>query len=94
MVADVARRAARVEAALRLFAEFDQLEAAHRNAIQQVERLDSDGRALLQRLHAAKNRLAELNRELDSRKTAGMFDAHFCAAKWPSSATLTPKPGN
>jgi ssDNA-binding Zn-finger/Zn-ribbon topoisomerase 1/DNA polymerase III delta prime subunit len=77
MLADIALRAARVEAALRLFAELDQLEAVHRNVIQEVEKLDSDGRALLQRLQAAKNRLAELNRELDSRKTAGMLRRAF-----------------
>jgi DNA polymerase III delta prime subunit len=77
MVADIARRAARVEAALRLFAELDQVETAHRNAVQEVERLDNDGRALVQRLQAANKRLAELNHELDSRKTAGMFRRAF-----------------
>lgn len=77
MVADIARRTARVEAALRLFVELDQLEAAHRNAVQEIERLDSDGRTLLQRLQAAKNRLAELNGELDSQKTAGMLRRAF-----------------
>ncbi|MGO8975702.1 MAG: AAA domain-containing protein, partial [Steroidobacteraceae bacterium] len=77
MIADIARRAARVEAALQLFAELDQLKAAHWNGIQEVEKLDSDGRALVQRLQAAKNRLAELNRELDSQKTAGMLRRAF-----------------
>lgn len=77
MVADIARRSARVEVALRLFAELDQVEAAHRNAIQEVERLDSHGRALVERLQAAKSRLAELNRELDFRKTAGMLRRAF-----------------
>jgi DNA polymerase III delta prime subunit len=77
MVADIARRAARVESALRLFTELDQIDAAHRNAIQEVEKLDSAGRALVQRLQAAKSRLAELNRELEFRKTAGMIRRAF-----------------
>ena len=77
MVADIACCATRVEGALRLFVELDQLEAANRNAIQEVEKLDGDGRTLVQRLPAVKNRLAERNRELDSRKTAGMLRRAF-----------------
>jgi hypothetical protein len=77
MLADIARRAARIEAALHLFAELNQVEAAHRNAIQEVEKLDSHGRALVQRLQVTKSRLAELKGELDSRKTAGMLRRAF-----------------
>ena len=77
MVADIAHRAARVEAALRLFVELDKLEAAHRNAILEVEKLDGDGRTLVQRLRAVKYQLAGLNSELNSRKTAGMLRRTF-----------------
>ena len=77
MVADIAHRAARVEAALRLFVELDKLKAAHRNAILEVEKLDGDGRTLVQRLRAVKYQLAGRNSELNSRKIAGMLRRTF-----------------
>jgi ssDNA-binding Zn-finger/Zn-ribbon topoisomerase 1/DNA polymerase III delta prime subunit len=76
-LADIARRAARVESALRLFAELDQTDAAHRNANQEVEKLNNNGHALVQKLQAARTRLGELNTELESRKAAGLVRRAF-----------------
>lgn len=77
MLADIARREARVEAALHLFAELDQVEVALGKADREVSNLDSDGRALVQERQVSANRLADLDRELNSRKTAGMLGRVF-----------------
>jgi hypothetical protein len=77
MLADIARREARVEAALRLFAELDQIEAALGKADREVSNLDSDDRALVQELQVSASRLADLNDELNSRKTAGVLRRVF-----------------
>ncbi len=77
LLVDIARREARIEAALRLFAELDQIEEALGEANREVSNLDSDGHALVQELQATTSRLADLDSELNSRKTAGVFRRVF-----------------
>jgi DNA polymerase III delta prime subunit len=76
-LADIARRVERIEAALRLFAELDQVDAAIREAGHEVARLENGGRALVQKIQAAKDRLANLTRELESWKSAGIIRRAF-----------------